>query len=672
MSSSPDFSADPLLDGLPERYEVSQRLGQGGMATVYRAFDAQAKADVALKVLHPHLRGDPLVAERFRREIAAVRRINHPNVVAIHDIVSKPLALVMAYHPGIDLKRIIRRRAPLPVAEVMMLAGELLAALGAAHRAGIIHRDIKPHNILVDDQGRPSLTDFGLARVDDLISVTTHTLTLGTPEYMAPELLESSLVDGRADLYSLGATLYECLTGKLPFVASSPMELVRLHAQDNPPDPRQLVAETPAALAQAIMRAMRADPDDRFATAAEMLQALRGEVAEVAPLPGADPCPSCQAPIPHGLTICPECGNTSVRITQRDGAGWGVKIKNMESSRPWLTESKAAKEDSLTFQQKHALIDTLKVMGAQPEFSDVDLDMRLRTMPVMAADKLAHKDAVLIERALGERQIPVELVRPGWAFRAVHFAGRSRALAYALGTFVTAFILIMVLGLSNNPVGVLFLFLASALLMGLAWSWYLARVTQALTAFTGKIGHTRDNSKLSDRARVAFETIRSPRLRQLARRILTRGLTLQQEMADAGMADANALGDDVEAVMTRALELVERVSTLEAELAVRTPAEIHESLQRLQEKLDAETDMDAIDGLIRRKVELTDELAQLDVRQAELSQCASRLLETSASLAALRARLGAVNDDGQQLSTLREPLTIDVESHVEVHEAVHV
>ena len=213
---------DPLLLGLSTRYEVQARLGQGGMATVYRAWDRDAQADVALKVLHLHLRADVLVAERFRREVAAARRIDSPHVVTIYDLIEDPLALVMAYLPGVDLKRLIRRRGPLPAAEVARIAAQVLEGLAAAHRAGIVHRDVKPHNILVDEETeRAWLTDFGLARVDDLISVTTHTMTLGTPEYMPPELLDGTLVDGRADLYSLGVTLYEAVTGKLPFVANA-------------------------------------------------------------------------------------------------------------------------------------------------------------------------------------------------------------------------------------------------------------------------------------------------------------------------------------------------------------------------------------------------------------------------------------------------------------------
>ncbi|MEO1273136.1 MAG: serine/threonine-protein kinase, partial [Myxococcota bacterium] len=293
-----------LLSQLPERYQVRTRLGQGGMATVFRAWDSETQTDVALKVLHSHLRSDLLVKERFRREVAAARRINSPHVVTIYELIASPLALVMDYVPGVDLKRLIRRRGALSVAEVLTIGDQMLQGLSAAHRAGILHRDIKPHNILVEEGEalRVRLTDFGLARVDDLIGVTTHTMTLGTPEYMPPELLDGTLVDGRADLYSLGVTLYEALTGKLPFVATSPMALLRMHDTQQPPDPRERVEEVPEPLALAIMQAMAKDPDDRFATAEQMREALQERrLVAAPPLPTAEPCPSCGAPIPAGL-----------------------------------------------------------------------------------------------------------------------------------------------------------------------------------------------------------------------------------------------------------------------------------------------------------------------------------------------------------------------------------
>ncbi len=233
-------------------------LGQGGMASVYLAEDRSVKSRVALKVLLPHLRENALVVERFRREIAAVRRVSSQHIVAIHDLIETKelLCLVLEYHPGIDLKRFIRRRGKVPLEEVLTLATQVLDGLHAAHAQGVVHRDIKPHNILIGDDMAAKITDFGLARVDDLLGVTTHTMTLGTPEYMAPELLGSLVVDGRADLYSLGVTLFEALTGRLPYRASTPLGLVQMHQNEPVPDPRKVDESLPRGVCEVIKRAM--------------------------------------------------------------------------------------------------------------------------------------------------------------------------------------------------------------------------------------------------------------------------------------------------------------------------------------------------------------------------------------------------------------------------------
>ena len=190
---------------LPERYEIERMLGQGGMAQVWLARDLEADAQVAIKVLFEHLREDALVIERFRREIIASRKLINAHVIEIFDLIETDdvTALVMEYHPGRDLKEIIRRDGALSPERAVAITAQLLEGLSAAHRAGIIHRDIKPQNVLVDRDDNVKIVDFGLARVDDLIGITTHTTTLGTIEYMAPEQVGALVIDARADLYAL-------------------------------------------------------------------------------------------------------------------------------------------------------------------------------------------------------------------------------------------------------------------------------------------------------------------------------------------------------------------------------------------------------------------------------------------------------------------------------------
>ncbi|MFH0900809.1 MAG: serine/threonine-protein kinase, partial [Pseudomonadota bacterium] len=229
-----------------------------------------------------------------------------------HDIVDTDgaLFLVQEYCAGASLKAMIRRRGEgtggLPIGEVVAIAIQVLDGLAMAHAQGVVHRDIKPDNILVSDGGVAKIADFGLARTDWMIGLTTHSMVLGTPEYLAPEIAHSpsSGVDGRADLYSLGVTMFEALTGRLPFRASSPMQLLAMHQNAVPPDPRELRADLPARLGQVVLRAMAMDPEERYATAEEMRHDLQtvfdpalDPTFNLAANPAASPAP-CSAPDP--------------------------------------------------------------------------------------------------------------------------------------------------------------------------------------------------------------------------------------------------------------------------------------------------------------------------------------------------------------------------------------
>src|SRR5688572_1792439 len=341
------------------------------MATVWRALDKTSRSEVAIKVLLPHLHDNEMVVERFKREIAAVRRIDHPGVVQVFDLIETDdlLALVLEYQSGLDLKRIIRRRGALPAEQVIELGAQLLDALGAAHARGVIHRDVKPQNVLVAEDRRAKITDFGLARVDDLVRVTSHTIAFGSPEYVAPELLGSDVVDLRADLYSLGVTLFEAATGKLPFRAGSPLALVKLHETGERPE--MTAYGLPAALGKTIARAIAKDPDDRFPTADAMKRALSGESIAMVPR-SKTTCGSCGAPMVANVPHCVECDHRPVRI---EGLTRGGRRVFVDPPR-----HRARNQDVLTFEQKARLMKLLREMGAADNHDERDLDRRLKTI----------------------------------------------------------------------------------------------------------------------------------------------------------------------------------------------------------------------------------------------------------------------------------------------------
>jgi len=319
---APDLDLPALLGG---RYRVTRRLGQGSIAQVVAARDELGGAEVALKILYRNLRSNDVVADRFRREVQVVRRIRHRHVVRIDDLVEDHglLFLVMELHPGGDLADRLAG-APMPVPALRLLARQVCGALEAAHRAGVVHRDVKPQNILVgpDPQELDArLCDFGLARTADLAGLTTRSTVLGTPEYMAPEVISDGYADPRSDLYSLAVVLYEAATGRLPFRADSPYQLLRQHLTAVPPRPRTLAPELPAEIDEALTRALSKEPLDRFAGVADLEAALNGSgpALVVSSAPRAV-CRHCGGALVELVRTCVDCGQRSLRVrTQRRG-----------------------------------------------------------------------------------------------------------------------------------------------------------------------------------------------------------------------------------------------------------------------------------------------------------------------------------------------------------------
>jgi len=322
-----------MIVGLPDvtkllagRYRPLAAVGRGAIAEVVRARDEHTGRDVALKMLHGHLRESAVVVERFRREVEIVRRLAHPHVLPIHELVEADglLFLVMDYHPGGDLADRLARRGRLPTAEVTELARQLCGALAAAHRAGVVHRDVKPSNVLcgAGDHLDLRLCDFGLAHMTEASGLTVANAVLGTPEYMAPEVIADGQADPRSDIYSLGVVLFEAATGRLPFYADSPYQLMRQHLDVEPPRARALAPELPEALDAAIARALAKDPLDRFPTAQDFAAALVEPRALVPPTAHrtSRACSACGGWLVETAAACADCGARTLRLEwQRRG-----------------------------------------------------------------------------------------------------------------------------------------------------------------------------------------------------------------------------------------------------------------------------------------------------------------------------------------------------------------
>jgi eukaryotic-like serine/threonine-protein kinase len=265
---------------LAGRYEVKEVLGAGGMGVVYRAFDRELQEAVAIKTLRPEaLASGPVALDRFKQEIKLARRIAHRNVVRTYDLgeVNGMYYLTMEYVEGTSLKQLIASRGRLPVPVTLTVGKQLCRALEVAHAEGVIHRDIKPQNMVVEPNGFLKVMDFGIARLANPPQgkgLTEAGTSIGTPDYMSPEQLSGAELDARADLYAAGVVLFECVTGRLPFEAETTWALVAKHIEEPAPDPRTLNAEVPPALAAIILRAMAKSIVDRYQSASEMHDAL--------------------------------------------------------------------------------------------------------------------------------------------------------------------------------------------------------------------------------------------------------------------------------------------------------------------------------------------------------------------------------------------------------------
>lgn len=334
MTSTLPLEAGLLLAG---RYRLDAPLATGGMAQVWRCHDTVLGRAVAAKVLHPHLAGDQAFLTRFRREAVAAARLSHRSIVAIYDTVADQghQAIIMELIEGRTLRTVLDQVHILPTTDVIEIGIQVAEALGEAHRGGVVHRDIKPGNILLCPDRRVMVTDFGIAKAGEDTDLTVTGTLLGTAKYLSPEQVLGEEVDPRADLYSLGVVLFECLTGDPPFRAETDAAtaLARLH--QDPPDLGQLRPELPTGLTELIHRLLARDPSQRPATALALRTAL---AALTRTLPGGRP-PTADStrvlePGAHNAGPAPEADRT-ISLVEEDEEGEEAD-GFLRSERSWI------------------------------------------------------------------------------------------------------------------------------------------------------------------------------------------------------------------------------------------------------------------------------------------------------------------------------------------------
>ncbi|HEV7938119.1 MAG TPA: Stk1 family PASTA domain-containing Ser/Thr kinase [Solirubrobacteraceae bacterium] len=299
------IEAGTVIDG---RYRVSARLGSGGMADVYLAHDTLLGRQVALKLLHHRFAEDQEFVERFRREASSAAGLSHPNVVAVFDRGEwdGTYYIAMEYLPGRSLKAVVREHGPLSPSDATDIVVQILLAVRFAHRRGIIHRDIKPHNVILDEEGRAKVTDFGIARAGASDMTLTGSI-MGTAQYLSPEQAQGHAVSETSDLYAVGVVLYELLTGSVPFEGESAVSIALKQVSVEPIPPSQRNPEVTPALDAVVMRALAKDPLARFASADEFIAALQQarEGISPAPAPAFNGVPPTQTAVAAALVVPP-------------------------------------------------------------------------------------------------------------------------------------------------------------------------------------------------------------------------------------------------------------------------------------------------------------------------------------------------------------------------------
>ncbi|MFW5716591.1 MAG: serine/threonine-protein kinase [Spirochaetota bacterium] len=438
-----------------ERYTLIERLGSGGTAEVYKAEDVQLGRIVALKRFHPHFLDDRVLAARVHAEVALATRLSHPGIAAVHELAHHEGSpgIVMEYLPGGDLRRRILSRGRLTAGETEGIARPLLEALAYAHERGIVHRDIKPRNVLFGEDGSPKLVDFGLARSMSSAGLAERDTVAGTAEYTAPETITASLWDARSDLYALGCTLYEALTGRPPFVANSPPEVLRMHVEEPLPDIADVlgpeVARDHTSISILIATLLQKDPNDRPQTAREALRILAETGTDLPTLTGSRPggspthawsgspgarntvrCPSCGAAMSPRYGWCFTCHKPAVQLVAAKRGGTSVFVVGP-----------GKRGEKLPSDQRDACSEVAGAMGLRAD----SIRKRVPRLPFVFARGLERASAVRLRQELETRGVDVRLVGPGDASR---WVGGGMILRKALT--MTPRIYLVVAGMSGG------------------------------------------------------------------------------------------------------------------------------------------------------------------------------------------------------------------------------
>ncbi|MCT1352782.1 MULTISPECIES: protein kinase [Gordonia] len=360
MNSPVDTMLGTVLE---DRYRIDAPIARGGMSAVYLAVDLRLGRDVAVKVMDSRYSGDPQFLRRFEFEARAVAGLKHPGLVAVYDqgIDDGIAFLVMELVDGGSLRELLRERGPMPPHAVVAVAAPVLGGLGTAHAAGLVHRDVKPENVLISDEGEVKVADFGLVRAVAEAGVTSASVILGTAAYLSPEQVESTHADARSDVYSMGVMMFELLTGRTPFSGDSPLALAYQRLSFDVPAPGDVIPGVPEEFDEIVLRATERNPADRYADGFDMQRALLAVADELGLPPFTVPAPRRSAE-----------RQTVSRYRGPDPGGHGTRVQSVPGpARPADTatpvEQPAAERDDVGSAPRPVTRRTSRPMAVEPE-----------------------------------------------------------------------------------------------------------------------------------------------------------------------------------------------------------------------------------------------------------------------------------------------------------------
>ena len=640
------------------RYELHESIGRGGMATVFGGYDTVGERDVAIKVLHPHLAADEGIVEAFEREAALMQRLDHPGVVQVYGVtkVEGRPAVVMQRCDGGDLRDRIARRGRFAEEEALEVMGAILDALAAVHDEGIVHRDVKPGNVVFDVDGNPKLIDFGIGQAEELMEAE-EAGQLGTVEYMAPERAQGYAVDARSDIYAAGVMLFEMLCGHVPYRAESAAAVMRMHREAPIPDIDFFADGVSGRTRGVIERALAKNPQRRFDDVARMAAVLCEKEEPVEPV---EDHPYWARLVQRvewrdWLCVAPDATHEWMVVTA-DARGHhhvdlDAQIKAIRSvvddyseyaTGAGLTAGGARKSlASLITPRNTVFSGNIGMYGKQVEVTEAVLDVEGMSERQVAGG-LTQEGAEMIAEELEQRGGDVRLMR-----RSRHpNAGRRRWISVAARTAVVVGLLLMFVAIpawvdvadpaagysvaTSWLVGALAMWLLGGFLIGAVWGsrGELFRASPVPMLDFSKAREDGDEWVVNAEHIEVFDQIGSPQVAASYRRALNMLMHLHDPYTTGRLPD----GESVEPMVEKITGLARRIIDLERRLAAGRPVQLAARTRRLDELIGAGEDPEVIERLVDEKAELRARLEERDAARQRLEMMAQRMLEVAGQL----------------------------------------